>query len=281
MLTFAVIIWFYPPTGDFRIDNPFWNGLQTLTKQEKVTPLNSLSDLPATAKGTALIIVPYDQFTETELAQIKNYVTNGGTLILLDDYGYGNHILGTLNTGIKFSGQPLIDPLFNYQNKMLPKITDFTKDSIAKNVSSIVFNHATALEVTNATVVAYSSSFSFLDTNTNQVWEETEKTGSQPVIAFQQIRQGYIIAVADPSVIINSMINLDDNLQLIKNTASIQNSNPQIYLDQSHLTNTALDQTKTTLKTIYEGVSSTTGTILLVTALLAATFYPIIKKVKK
>ncbi len=281
MLTFSAIIWFYPPTGDFRIDNPAWNGLETLGNQANVTALDSLSNLPTAVKGTALLIVPYNQFTETELTQIKTYVTNGGTLVLLDDYGYGNQVLGSLNSTIKFMGQPLLDPLFDYQNKMLPKITDFTTTTISSNVSSIVFNHATALEVTDGTVVAYSSSFSFLDTNNNQAWDKDEPAGPLPVIAYQQSGQGYVVAIADPSLLINSMINLDDNLQFINNAANIQGTTPKIYIDQSHLTNTALDQAKTSLNVVYNVATSSGGTIILVTAVLTVTFYPILKKVKK
>jgi hypothetical protein len=281
ILAFALIVWFYPPTGDFRVDNPFWNGLQTFGKQENVIPIDNLSNLPVTAKETTLVIIPYTQYTEPELSQIRTYVTNGGTLVLLDDYGYGNQVLSSIDADIAFSGKPLIDPLFDYNTKLLPKITEFAPDKITANISSIVFNHATTLKVTNAIAVAYSSSFSFLDENNNQNCEANETTGPLPVIAHQQISQGYVIAIADPSLLINSMITLEDNMQLIDNTISIQSANPTIYLDQSHLTTTTLDQSKATLNIVYQTATSPMGTILLVTALLAVTFYPIIRKVKQ
>lgn len=281
ILGFSLIVWLYPTIGDFRVDNPFWNGLQAFAKQENINPIDNLNDIPTTSTGTSLVIIPYTQYSETELKQIGTYVTSGGTLVLLDDYGYGNLILNSIGAGIKFSGKPLVDPLFDYNTKLLPKVTDFGTGKITANVSSIVLNHATALEVTSAKVVAYSSSFSFLDENNNQKWDSTEKTGPLPVIAYQQISQGYIITIADPSILLNSMINLDDNQQLIKNAVSIQSANPTIYLEQSHLISTPLDQSKATLNVVYQAATSPMGTILLVTALLAVTFYPIIKKVKE
>jgi len=281
ILGFSLIVWFYPPTGDYRVDNPFWNGLQTFRKQENVIPIDNLSNLPSTTAETAVVIIPYTQIAELELSQIGTYVRNGGTLVLFDDYGYGNQILSSLDSGIKFSGKPLIDPLFNYNTKTLPKIADFTADKITTNVSSIVLNHATTLEVTNAEAVAYSSSFSFLDENNNQNHDENEETGPLPIIAYQQIGVGYVIAIADPSLLINSMITLDDNQLLINNAVSLHSSNPTVYLDQSHLTSTELDQSKATLNFVYQAASSTAGTIILVTALLAVTFYPIMRKVKK
>jgi hypothetical protein len=281
ILGFSMIVWFYPSNGDYRADNPFWNGLQTFEKQSNAIPIDDLSSLPATTTGTSLVIIPYTQCTETELAQIRTYVTNGGTLVLLDDYGYGNQILTSIGAGIEFSGKQLVDPLFDYHTKLLPRITDFATNKITTNVSSIVFNHATALKVTSATVAAYSSSFSFLDQNNNQKYEETEKTGPLPVIAHQQIGQGHVIAIADPSLLINSMINLEDNQQLINNTINFQTANPEVYIDQSHLTSTALDQSKAALNVVYQAATAPMGTIILVTALLAVTFYPIIRKVKQ
>lgn len=281
LLTLSAIIWFYPPTGDFRIDNPFWNGLKTLSNQPNITPLDSLSNLPTTTKGTALLIVPYSQFTETELTQVKNYVSTGGTLILLDDYGNGNQVLSSLQVNIKFTGQPLIDPLFDYRNKWLPKITDFTTTPLSTNVTSIVFNHASSIDVpTDATVVAYSSSFSFLDTNNNGAWDENESTGPLPVATYVKMGQGYVVAVADPSLLINSMINLDDNLQFMNNTLSIQGANPQIYVDQTHLPSTPLDEAKASLAVVYGAAASPLGTLILIAALFAVTFYPIWRKVK-
>lgn len=281
LLTTAVIIWFYPTSGDFKVDNPFWNGLQTFSKQTNAKTITTLDTLPTEPKGTTLVIVPYNQFTSTELLKINTYVANGGTLILLDDYGYGNQILNSLNTDITFDGQPLIDPLFNYQNKKLPKITDFTPNPTTTNVTSIVLNHATILQVTDKSkVTAYSSSFSFIDTNNNQVWDKNETTGAQPVVAYQKIDQGYIVTISDPSILINSVINLEDNNQFIKNLLSFQTANPEVYIDQAHLTNTSLDQAKGALAFIYDNLATTAGTILLVTALFTVTFYPLIKRKK-
>lgn len=120
ILGLSVTVWFYPPTGDFRVDNPFWNGLSSFCDKAKVASLDSLGDLPSAGKGTALLVVPYERFTEVELAQVRSYVSSGGTLVLSDDYGYGNQVLGGLGLKIRFNGQPLLDPLFDYRNKWLP-----------------------------------------------------------------------------------------------------------------------------------------------------------------
>ncbi len=282
VLVLSVIVWFYPPTGDFRVDNPSWNGLSSLRDQAKVITLKSLGDLPSVGKGTALIEVPYEQFSEADLAQLRSYVSSGGTLVLLDDYGFGNQVLNSLGLNMRFTGQPLLDPLFDYRNKWLPKITDFVSTPLNANVSSIVFNHATALNGTSeASVVAYSSSFSLLDTNVNGLLDNGELNGPFPVAAYTKMDQGYVVAVADPSLLTNGMLSMDDNLRFVNNMFSIQSSNPQVFVDQSHLTNTPLDEAKANLAVVYGVVASPLGTLSLIAVVLALSLKPFWKRREK
>ena len=260
LLCLSAVVWFYPPTGDFEADNPFWNGLSAYSSQAKAKPLDDLTNLPPVSKGTALITVPYEQFSQNELSQLKNYVSNGGTLVVMDDYGYGNQILSSLGLAMKFAGQPLLDPLYDYRNEWLPKITDFTATAVNANVSSIVFNHATCLEDTsNATVLASSSSFSFLDVNENGVFDSGELNGPFPVAAYVKIDQGYLVAVADPSLLINGMLKLDDNSRFINNIVNIQGPTSQIFVDQTHLPKSPLGNSKAFLAAVYEAVAYPRG----------------------
>jgi hypothetical protein len=269
IFSMLTLVWFFPPNGDFRVENPFWNGLSTLDAKEKATTITAFSDLPANPKGTALLLVPYEQFSDAELAQLKSYVSNGGTLVLLDDYGYGNQILESVGLNLRFTGEPMLDPLFCYRNKAIPKITDFEQTPITANISSVVLNHATCLNNTaNATVIASSSSFSFLDANDDGSWDSSELNGPFPVAAYEKVDEGYVVAVADPSLMINGMIGLDDNVQFVNSIASIGASNPQIFVDQSHLPGTPLDAAKAGLDVIYNSVCSPLGTLTLIAVIL-------------
>ncbi len=277
VLALAVIVWFYPPTGDFSVGNPSWNGISTYSNIVKATLLTSFTDLPAASKGTSLILVPYEPFSKSEIAQLQAYVLNGGTIVLMDDYGYGNQVLNGLGLNIRFSGQTLLDPLYDYRNARLPKITDFTSSIINVNVSSIVFNHATCLtDISGATVIASSSSFSFLDLNNNGAYDSNEPNGPFPVAAYVKMSQGYIVAVADPSPLINGMINLDNNQQFVNNLVSIQTSNPKIFIDQSHLPKTSLDEGKTFLAAIYSFAATPLGTLSLIVVALALSLKPLL-----
>jgi hypothetical protein len=270
ILSMTALIWFFPPTGDFGVENPFWNGLTVFNEQFNALPITDYSDLPVNPEQTALIVIPYVEFEAQELEALNRYVSEGGTLIVLDDFGYGNQILIGLKVNMKFADAPLLDPLFNYKNKWLPRITDFAENSVTSNISSIVFNHASSLNSTADTVVlAYSSKFSFIDENFNALWENSERNGPLPVAAYTNVGDGYIITVADPSLIINGMIDIDDNIVFFRNLVELHDSNVQVYVDQNHLPKTALDEAKMVISIVYGAVSSPVGTLSLIALVFA------------
>ena len=282
VLSLTALIWFYPPNGDFRTGNPFWNGLTTFTTDSKISIITSFDNLPSPTKETVLIIIPYTQLTETELDKLSRFVSLRGTLIVLDDYGYGNQILNRLELDMRFTGKPLLDPLFSYKSKWLPRITDFDRSiqtPITNNVTSIVLNHASTISnISDNAVVAWSSRFSFLDLNSDSTRETDEPSGPLAVAAYAKAGEGYVVAISDPSILINSMINMDANFNFIKNVMQIQSSNPTIFVDQSHLPRTSLDEAKETIGTTLKLVSSPLGTLSLITVVLALTLTPVWRK---
>lgn len=281
LLSLTVAVWFYPPNGDFRVENPFWNGLSVLTDQTLAVPVSSISDLPESGAGTVLFMVPYLQYSFEELNQIRSYVSTGGTLILADDYGYGNQILDSFGLNVEFSGEALLDPLFNYRGKWLPKIVDFEDSAASANVSSVVFNHATVLEhVEDLDVIAYSSSFSFLDLDGDEAWSEGEPYGPFPVAATTSFGAGKLVVVSDPSFLINGVLSLDDNLLFTANLVSL-GGNLEVYIDQSHLPQSPLDQTKAYLAVVYGLVATPLGTLTLIVLVLALTLIPFWKRREK
>ncbi len=52
VVSMLTLIWFFPPNGDFRVENPSWNGLSTLNSKAKLTLVNTFDRLPANPKGT-------------------------------------------------------------------------------------------------------------------------------------------------------------------------------------------------------------------------------------
>jgi hypothetical protein len=280
VIILAITVWFFPSNEDFRADNPFWNGLKDVSSSYPTKPLESLSALPTFSQRSTLIVIPYLDLAPAELEEVKHFVTQGGTLVLADDYGFGNRILEYMGLKARFSGGVLLDPLFCYKNKWLPRISRLSPSSITSDTKSLILNHATSLtDVDASDVLALSSSFSFLDRNDNQVWDEGEPNGPLPVIAQYDQGSGNIILVSDPSLFINSMEEIESNRTLIQNLANI---NPgQLFIDQSHLPTSNLDQTKSGLTVIRDAVSSPVGAISLVILALAVALMPVWRREEK
>ena len=274
ILMLAILVWFFPSQEDFRTENPFWNGTKEISSGYPISPLESLSNLPPSPQGATLILIPYLQFSPAELEALDSFITRGGTLILADDYGYGNQILEYLGLKARFSGQALLDPLSNYKNERFPQISHFKSSYVTSNIDNLIFNHATCLTDIEATdVLALSSSFSFLDLNGNREWQEGEPTGPLPVISHHNLGNGEIILVSDPSLFINSMETMASNDKFIQNMAAITKSN--LLIDQSHLPPSNLHQTKNLLAHIHGLFITPLGTLGLVILTLTITLMPL------
>ncbi len=273
IIALILAVWFFPSNDDFRVDNPFWNGLDKVQTKYDIKTLDSLSDLTPSPYGTTLLVIPYLSFTSTELWQLNRFVSRGGRLIIADDYGYGNQILTYLGLQVRFSGEVLLDPLVNYVNKNFPKIHQFRPDPLTANTDNLVLNHATSLNnITADMALALSSPFSFLDYNGNGAREAEEPAGPLPVISRHKLNQGQVILVSDPSLLINSMNTIEDNDTFINNIA---NTSSSFYIDQSHLAFSELYHTRSWLQQARRLLSTPAGTAVLVLAVIILALIPI------
>lgn len=274
VIILTIVVWFFPSNEDFRADNPFWNGTKDMSSSYPVSPLESLSDLPQLPQGSTLILIPYLDFTPAELKELHSFVTQGGTLVLADDYGFGNQILEYFGLKARFSGQVIFDPLFNHKNKWFPQIFHIVSSSVTSNTENLVLNHATGLiDVETGDTLALSSSFSFLDLNDNEAWDEGEPTGPLPVISRHNLGRGKVILISDPSIFINSMGSIESNYTFIQNVAAITPF--QLFIDQSHLPPSNLHQTRNLLASIRDSVTAPVGALSLVIVVVTITLMPI------
>ncbi len=277
----AVVIWFYPSSADFRTDNFAWNGAREFSEGFGADMLLSLDDLPDNPADCVLITIPYVSFSAADLASLDSFVSNGGTLLLADDYGNGNQVLEYLHLNASFSGEQLLDPLFNYKNSFFPKVIDFTDAAINEGVDSIVLNHATSLDIgAGVQLVARSSASSFLDLNDNRMLDDGEPAGPLPVAAKAEYNKGLVFMLSDPSTIINCMRDIGDNYAFIDNIMRYNGPEPSIMLDQSHLPSDNLYQAKSGLITIRKALATPAGITLIVTIVIIVTLLPIWLRVK-
>ncbi|MCD6567297.1 MAG: DUF4350 domain-containing protein [Dehalococcoidia bacterium] len=271
ILMLSVLVWFYPSSSDFEKENPSWNGASDFLDRFQATPLDSFDLLPAVPRETTLIVVPYLEFTSADLEQLGKYVSSGGNLVIMDDFGCGNEILEYLEVEARFSGAQLLDPLFNYKNKNFPRIFSFAPGFAGGEAKSVTFNHATCLEgVPPGHVAALSSYLSFLDEDQNGEWNEGETKGPLPVMAAFEVGEGRLTVVADPSILINGMLDMDGNREFLEEVCP-----GQIYLDQAHLPDVLLDEAKEGLRVARTCLITIWGTLGLIILVLALTLKPV------
>ncbi len=210
-------IWFYPSVQDFMASNMMWNGIRNFNSEFGADNIDSLSDLPELPEKTVLIAIPYLDYSDKELSGMKRFVDDGGTLLLMDDYGYGNSVLAYFGVGVRFTNKPLLDPLFSYKNQSMPRRTEFAAEVKESGIDVIMLNHATTLtNVIESEAIAWSSSASFLDINEDGSWEQGEPKGPLAVATEFRLGQGTLALVSDPSIMINTMVDRDGNYSFIR-----------------------------------------------------------------
>jgi hypothetical protein len=242
-------------TTDFSIFNSGWNGtseLAILTYQAgKFTPSFRveatgtdisvvqlrLSEIELDPMTDALVIIgPTKSFSSTEGAIVGDFVRNGGTLLLADDFGTGNTLLTGMGASSRFAGNLVMDLAFEKQPEF-SVCFDFSPDQMTHNVTTALLNYPSALTVNTSTTqtLARTSIASWMDTNGDRLQEPGEPRGPFPVLAKERLGLGNIVLLSDPSALINGMRGHLDNSLLSGNILNyISAERSSVYFDESH-----------------------------------------------
>jgi hypothetical protein len=267
-LVSLVSIWLYPSVQAFMATNTMWNGINKFSKVYNVQNIDSVTTLPASPQQDVLIVVPYTPFSTAELAQMKQFVENGGKLILMDDFGYGNSFLSYAGVSARFDNTPLLDPLFNYKNEYFPRILDFDAGVTGSGIKLLAFNHGSALSgVTQSQALAWSSSMSFLDTNQNGNLDPDEPQGPFVVAASITLGGGTIDLVSDSSLIMNAAPGTNDNNAFVNYLMTSSGTPGKVLFDRAQVTKSPLDTSKIEFDNV-RGVLSNAYTLVGIIALV-------------
>jgi hypothetical protein len=274
----------YPSVLDFMGANPFWNGISEFGSGTDATVLPDLKEVAATNTMGALVVMPYVPYQAADLAHIKEFVNSGGTLVVMDDFGYGNQVLDAMGLDMRFAGVMLLDPYLNYRNERLPVINDFATDVKNAGINSLVLNHATAVTFPsgepggNYKILGRSSDTSFLDVNGDGVKSEGDISGPLAIAVKTNAGDGVVIAVSDPSILINSMAGLGDNSRFVSMLTSTAGKKLAVAVDASHLQRAALDRAKDTWAFVRNQLAAPWFLVLLACGVLVLSFIPVWRK---
>ncbi|MDY6833569.1 MAG: DUF4350 domain-containing protein [Chloroflexota bacterium] len=277
LITLAALVWHYPSNRDFALNNPSWNGLSDFVSDFNASAVNSITPPPIPPSNSVLIMIPYTPFADPELQALDNWLSAGGTLILMDDYGYGNQLLEYLDVSPRFTNIPLLDPIINNINPSFPTISHFTSYNAPGDNGSIVLNHACSLDgVNDEYVIAESSRFSFLDQNNNSVWDEGEPHGPFTVAGSMVYESGRLVLLSDPSILI--MLDIVDNKDFLETMIIPSDENYEIFIDESHLPRSTLENTQEIMNIVRANLMTPHGTIILLLGIIALVLLPTWRK---
>ena len=186
----------------------------------------------STRKSVSLVLSPDRPYTESERTRLRQFVRNGGTLVVAEDFGpNGNTLLDAVGATARFDGTLLRDERHNYRAPTLPIATDVSNHSLTEDVDRLTLNRGTVIEPGSASVLVRSSEFSYLDSDGAGTISENESLSKRPVATVENVSNGRVVAVSDPSLFINTMLDQPDNRQFVRN---LFGSGESVLLDYSH-----------------------------------------------
>jgi hypothetical protein len=180
----------------------------------------------------AVILSPDRPYTPGERDRLRSFVRTGGTLLVAEDFGTnGSDLLAGVGASARFDGGLLRDERTYYRAPALPEADNVSDHPLTEGVDSLTLNYGTPVEPDGATVLVRTSEFGYVDRNRNGDLDDDETLRSYPVATVESVGEGRVIAVGDPSLLINAMIERPGNRAF---AANVVGSGEVALLDYSH-----------------------------------------------
>jgi hypothetical protein len=188
-----------------------WNGSSDffgMAADEKY--VYSYDDLRSAESGSTLLIIA----PGTEFTGLADYLYRGNTIIIADQSGNANIFLEQIGSSIRVHNEQVRSTSMEYKDMGIFRGT-VEGDLFGSNVTTLTFNYPGYL--TGGDIIASTSYLSWVDTNANNIPDSNETLKVYSLIASEDISNGRIIVIADPSVFINSMLvrTHTENMQVI------------------------------------------------------------------
>ena len=219
--------------------NPSWDGTSEFRSQVDDDPTAEAAIARETAiyddleanDSVAFVIAPDEPYADEDAERVRAFVEDGGTLVVFENFASpGDDLLADVGAEARFDGQLLRDEHNHYQGPAMPVATGVENDSRVADVEQVTLNYATAVEPNGATVLVRTSEFAYL-TEENEELDDEDELAAYPVATAEPVGEGEVIAVGDPSVPINAMIDQPDNAAFL---TGLYGDRSHVVVDLSH-----------------------------------------------
>lgn len=180
----------------------------------------------------AVVLSPDRPYTPGEADRLRRFVEAGGTLLVAEDIGpHGNVLLAATGASARFDGGLLRDERNYYRAPALPEAGNVSEHRLTETVDALTLNYGTPILPGNATTLVRTSAFGYVDRNRNGTLDDAETLRSYPVATVESVGGGRVIAVGDPSLLINAMVEREGNRAFV---ANVLGTGDRVLLDYSH-----------------------------------------------
>jgi hypothetical protein len=219
--------------------NPAWDGaseVRTLAAntgaQTEIVRETSAYTGQSGSGTTALVVSPTEAYSDRDSERIAAFVRGGGTLVVASDFDdQTNPLLADLGVTARFDGRLIRDERRYYRSPALAVAPNVNDTEVTADVSRLTLNHGTAIDTgANSTIVVNTSGYAYFDTNRNGALDDAEELAERPVVVRESVGEGTVVAVSDPSIFINSMLDVSDNRAFARNLVSDET----VLFDYSH-----------------------------------------------
>ncbi|MBA2662943.1 MAG: DUF4350 domain-containing protein [Bradymonadaceae bacterium] len=197
---FPALVGAQEPGADYDPVNADWSGLRQLVELARVEGIELVhtTELDYGRLGLEDAVVIVHPQGELDVSNLANFVIAGGRILLADDFGKSEAFLSRLAVSrITMAAANL--PHLNHvrDNPALPIFEPRGRHPLLVDVERLVANHPAVLFNVGGPVVAFSEGGGL-------VYDMT-------------LADGKVVVLADPSMLINHMLNVADNAQFARN----------------------------------------------------------------
>jgi len=192
--------------------------------------------------GNALFLAvgPEREYTSAEVSALSRFVVGGGSMIVADDSGRANSLRENApgDSPLRGSSKYMGDTLLSLDCDRNPRLVK-VEASMGEQEYSLLLNDPTALDRPAEEVIAESSINSWIDGNSNEVFDplepHNEKYDNYVIIEQLLFEKGNsALFIADSSIFINDMWGRADNSRFILDYVySVMGGNGTVIIDES------------------------------------------------
>ena len=187
--------------------NPGWNGTSTffgLVEAHHGVELHSAVQLEGREGSMLLIIAPRGDLTPDERTLYRQFLSEGNTLFLADDRGGANGILSALGSSLRVFPENVSSAEREYNDPSSVNAFPAGEDPLVKGIPVVCLNRPATVQ--GGSPMLETSILTWVDRNGNGRLDGGEALSRSTMMASENLGNGTIYVLADPSIFINGML---------------------------------------------------------------------------